>query len=136
MLTVEEPIAVIGAGAAGLITAHTLLKDGFKNVQIITHDADVGGVWSTERVYPGLVINKYVPPLFKSPFLPKLTDYISQRSWRICVFVSSYAATYERFSFWWSSDRRGSIELLPQILRRISQGSGSLQQTRLQYPEE
>ena len=60
MRTVDEPIAVIGAGAAGLITAYTLLKDGLKNVQIITHDADVGGVWSTERVYPGLVINKCV----------------------------------------------------------------------------
>jgi glycine/D-amino acid oxidase-like deaminating enzyme len=67
MLTVDKPIAVIGAGAAGLITAHILLKDGFKNVQIITHDADVGGVWSTERVYPGLLINKYVPPLFECP---------------------------------------------------------------------
>ncbi len=56
----SEPVCIIGAGPAGLITAHTLLQDGFKNVQIFTKDEGVGGVWSKKRVYPGLVINKYV----------------------------------------------------------------------------
>ncbi|KAL0575359.1 hypothetical protein V5O48_006610 [Marasmius crinis-equi] len=49
-------VAVIGAGAAGLITAHTLIQDGF-DVRIITRDTTVGGVWSGERVYPGLNLN-------------------------------------------------------------------------------
>ncbi|EEB97174.1 hypothetical protein MPER_03558, partial [Moniliophthora perniciosa FA553] len=48
---------VIGSGAAGLISAHILLQDGFKTVQVITRDATVGGVWSEERVYPGLTLN-------------------------------------------------------------------------------
>ncbi|TFK60202.1 FAD/NAD(P)-binding domain-containing protein [Pluteus cervinus] len=53
----SEPVCIIGAGPTGLITAHTLLQDGFKNVQIFTKDEDVGGVWSKKRVYPGLVLN-------------------------------------------------------------------------------
>ena len=56
----EESVAVIGAGAAGLVSAHILVQDGFKRVQIITRDGAVGGVWSEERVYPGLTINKCV----------------------------------------------------------------------------
>ncbi|KAI3604820.1 FAD /NAD-P-binding domain-containingprotein [Moniliophthora roreri] len=53
----EEPVAIIGSGAAGLISAQILLQDGFKSVQVITRDATVGGVWSEERVYPGLTLN-------------------------------------------------------------------------------
>ncbi|KZT64199.1 FAD/NAD(P)-binding domain-containing protein [Daedalea quercina L-15889] len=50
-------IGIIGAGAAGLITAHTLLRDGFCNVEVLTRDETPGGVWAAERVYPGLSIN-------------------------------------------------------------------------------
>lgn len=65
MATTSQPelnktICIIGSGAAGLITAHTLLRDGFTNVDVITRDSSAGGVWAAERVYPGLVINKYV----------------------------------------------------------------------------
>jgi cation diffusion facilitator CzcD-associated flavoprotein CzcO len=52
-----EPIGIIGSGIAGLITAHVLLQDGFKSVEVLTRDRSVGGVWSEERVYPGLRIN-------------------------------------------------------------------------------
>ncbi len=54
----EQRIAVIGSGAAGIISAHTLIQDGFKHVEILTRDSTAGGVWSKERVYPGLKINK------------------------------------------------------------------------------
>lgn len=54
----SEPIGIIGAGPAGLINAHVLLQDGFTNIQVITRDASVGGVWARDRVYPGLHINK------------------------------------------------------------------------------
>ena len=53
-------VAIIGAGAAGLITAHTLLRDGFEHVQVLTRDPSAGGVWAAKRVYPGLSINKSV----------------------------------------------------------------------------
>jgi dimethylaniline monooxygenase (N-oxide forming) len=54
----EQKIAVIGSGAAGIISAHILIEDGFKHVEILSRDCSAGGVWSTERVYPGLKINK------------------------------------------------------------------------------
>ncbi|KAI0658609.1 FAD/NAD(P)-binding domain-containing protein [Cubamyces menziesii] len=53
----SESIVVIGTGVAGLITAHTLLRDGFTHVQVLTRDAHVGGVWSRDRIYPGLYLN-------------------------------------------------------------------------------
>lgn len=54
----SEPIVILGAGVAGLITAHILLQDGFTNVTLISRDKTVGGVWARERIYPGLLINK------------------------------------------------------------------------------
>lgn len=50
-------VCVIGSGLAGLITAHTLLRDGW-DVEILTRDASPGGVWSSDQVYPDLQINK------------------------------------------------------------------------------
>ncbi|EMD34940.1 hypothetical protein CERSUDRAFT_116460 [Gelatoporia subvermispora B] len=50
-------ICVVGAGAAGLITAHTLIQDGFRNVELVSRDTSAGGVWAADRVYPGLTIN-------------------------------------------------------------------------------
>ncbi|KAI0329615.1 FAD/NAD-P-binding domain-containing protein [Cubamyces sp. BRFM 1775] len=53
----SESIAVIGAGVAGLITAHTLLRDGFENLTVLTRDSVVGGVWAPDMIYPGLHTN-------------------------------------------------------------------------------
>lgn len=53
-----EPICVVGAGPAGLITAHVLLQDGFKDVQVLCRDSTVGGVWARGRVYPDMHLNK------------------------------------------------------------------------------
>ena len=52
-------VAVIGSGVSGMITAYTLLQDGF-DVKVLSLDAEPGGVWSTNRIYPGLFLNKYV----------------------------------------------------------------------------
>lgn len=54
----SQPVAILGAGASGLINAYVLLQDGFTNVTVITRDRSVGGVWCKDRVYPGLHINK------------------------------------------------------------------------------
>jgi phytoene dehydrogenase-like protein len=35
-------VGIIGAGAAGLVTAHTLLRDGF-DVTVLTRDRSPGG---------------------------------------------------------------------------------------------
>lgn len=53
----DKTICIIGSGAAGLITAHTLIRDGFRHVDLVSRDRSAGGVWAAERVYPGLVIN-------------------------------------------------------------------------------
>jgi len=58
----ETPVVIVGAGVSGLMTAYTLLEDGFQNVTLVTRDKSVGGTWARERVYPGLRINKYVFP--------------------------------------------------------------------------
>ena len=68
MDTPANTVGIIGAGAAGLITAHVLLQDGF-NVQLLTEDRSPGGVWARCRVYPSMKINKCVPhaTLFSCP---------------------------------------------------------------------
>ncbi|KAI0044469.1 FAD/NAD-P-binding domain-containing protein [Auriscalpium vulgare] len=53
----QQSVGIIGAGCAGLITAHVLLEDGFTDVQVLTRDMAVGGVWMDARVYPGLQVN-------------------------------------------------------------------------------
>ena len=55
----QGSVGIIGAGVAGLISAHVLLQDGFKGVTLISRDKSVGGTWARARVYPGLHINKY-----------------------------------------------------------------------------
>ncbi|KAI5122659.1 hypothetical protein M0805_007920 [Coniferiporia weirii] len=49
-------VCIVGCGAAGLITAKTLLDDGL-HVQVLTRDTSPGGIWAAERVYPGLSLN-------------------------------------------------------------------------------
>lgn len=44
---------IIGAGLSGLVTAKTLLEEGF-DVTIFEKDDEVGGVWARSRRYPGL----------------------------------------------------------------------------------
>lgn len=67
MATLANTVGIIGAGAAGLITAQVLLQDGFE-VQLLTDDRSPGGVWARHRVYPSLKTNKYVPCSL-APFL-------------------------------------------------------------------
>lgn len=52
----QKTVAVIGAGIAGLVTAKTLVQDGFE-VCVLEKDADVGGTWAPSRTYPGLRTN-------------------------------------------------------------------------------
>lgn len=44
---------IIGAGLSGLVTAKTLLEEGF-DVTVFDKDDEVGGVWTRSRRYPGL----------------------------------------------------------------------------------
>ncbi len=46
-------VGIVGAGFAGLSTAKVLMALGYQ-VQVFEKEADVGGVWSASRRYPGL----------------------------------------------------------------------------------
>lgn len=46
-------VAIIGAGISGLVTAKTMLEEGFAVTLFETED-EVGGVWARSRRYPGV----------------------------------------------------------------------------------
>ena len=54
----KQSVGIIGAGPAGLITAHVLLQDGFEDVQLLTRDKSAGGVWARQRLCPDIKLNK------------------------------------------------------------------------------
>lgn len=65
----EPRIVIIGAGVAGIATAVTLQRAGFRAFTILEKGADVGGVWHWNR-YPGLRCD--VPSqLYQFSFAPK-----------------------------------------------------------------
>ena len=78
MDTLANTVGIIGAGPAGLVTAHVLLQDGF-DVQILTEDRSPGGVWARHRVYPSMKINKCVShaPSFTCPSFAKKLSAIA-----------------------------------------------------------
>ncbi|KAE9387177.1 FAD/NAD-P-binding domain-containing protein [Gymnopus androsaceus JB14] len=89
-------VGILGSGAAGLITAYTLLQDGFKNVTIITRDSSPGGVWSDERVYPGLTLNNVYGEFRFSPqpsMAPK-DDSKRLSGFEMRDYMQKFAETY------------------------------------------
>ena len=48
-----KSVAIIGAGASGLVAAKVLLDDGF-NVTLFDRHRQLGGIWSEESAYAGL----------------------------------------------------------------------------------
>ncbi|KAG6918033.1 hypothetical protein DXG01_016885 [Tephrocybe rancida] len=91
-------IGILGAGAAGLVTAQVLLNDGF-DVQLITRDSSPGGVWARGRVYPGLTINNVhgefrfsslpmAPPLKAAETGGRLTGD------DMCAYMETFADTF------------------------------------------
>ncbi|UJR22141.1 hypothetical protein I4U23_025205 [Adineta vaga] len=52
-MTKTRTVAIIGAGACGLVCAKTLLDDGF-NVTLFDRQKELGGIWSAESAYADL----------------------------------------------------------------------------------
>ncbi|HEX2077051.1 MAG TPA: NAD(P)-binding domain-containing protein [Longimicrobium sp.] len=48
-----QHVGIIGAGISGLVTAKTLLEEGF-DVTLFETEDEVGGVWARSRRYPGV----------------------------------------------------------------------------------
>lgn len=65
----EPRIVVIGAGVAGISTAHVLQEQGFTDWVVLEKGSDVGGVWYWNH-YPGLTCD--VPSqIYQFAFAPK-----------------------------------------------------------------
>ncbi|KAG6867950.1 hypothetical protein C0993_009201 [Termitomyces sp. T159_Od127] len=91
-------VGILGAGAAGLITAHVLLEDGF-NVQLITRDSSPGGVWARARIYPGLTINNVHGEFTFSSCPMPLPSKSGETGGRLtgddmCAYMESFAAKF------------------------------------------
>jgi dimethylaniline monooxygenase (N-oxide forming) len=84
-------IAIIGAGFAGLSTAKVLRAFGH-HVTVFEKEADVGGVWSASRRYPGLTTQNVRSTYALSDF-PYPKDY---PEWPSGEQVQRYLASYAR----------------------------------------
>ncbi|BBZ22591.1 flavin-containing monooxygenase [Mycolicibacter hiberniae] len=85
-MTEREPrVLVVGAGIAGITTAHVLREQGFTDVTVLEKGSDVGGVWYWNR-YPGLRCD--VPSqIYQFGFAPK-PDW--QHAWATGAAIQRY----------------------------------------------
>ncbi|KAI6132452.1 FAD/NAD(P)-binding domain-containing protein [Pisolithus croceorrhizus] len=91
----RQSVGIIGAGAAGLVTAHTLLQDGFENVQLLTRDKSVGGVWERRRIYPGLSLNNVHGEFcFSSLPMPPPQNQKRLSGGDMCSYMENFADTF------------------------------------------
>lgn len=89
-------IAIIGAGFAGLTTARHL-RDFGHDVTVFEKVHDVGGVWSTTRLYPGVSTQNGKDTYCLSDF-PMPKDYPEWPSGQqVQAYLSSYA---DHFGLW------------------------------------
>ncbi|MDN3354329.1 NAD(P)/FAD-dependent oxidoreductase [Actinomadura sp. DC4] len=86
-------IAIIGAGAAGLVTAKVLKQAGHE-VQVFDKTPDVGGVWSRTRRYPGVTTQSPKAQYAFSDF-PMPKDYPEWPSGeQVQAYFAAYAAAF------------------------------------------
>lgn len=84
-----QTIGIVGGGLAGLSTAKTLQQFGF-SVTLFEREADIGGVWSASRRYPGLTTQNPRETYAFSDFpMPR-----SYPEWPTGAQVQAYLETY------------------------------------------
>ncbi|WP_157218344.1 flavin-containing monooxygenase [Flavisphingomonas formosensis] len=105
-------IGIVGSGLAGLSTAKTLRQFGF-DVTIFEKEADIGGVWSASRRYPGLTTQNPRDTYAFSDFpMPR-----SYPEWPTGAQVQAYLETYvDHFAF------RDAIRLNCEVVAAIPRG--------------
>ncbi len=98
----EIAVAVLGAGWAGVLAGYHLHNAGVKDVRVIDHAGDFGGVWYWNR-YPGLSCDNdaycYLPLLEEMNFLPakQFTDGFEIREY--CQSIAKKFGLYEGAMF-------------------------------------
>jgi len=108
-------VGIIGAGLAGLSTAKTLKMFGF-GVVVWEREADVGGVWSASRRYPGLSTQNPRDTYAFSDF-PMPRDY---PEWPTGAQMQSYLESYvDRFGL------RGDIRLDTEVVAAVPFADGT-----------
>ena len=86
-----KTIGIIGAGLSGITTAKTCLEYGF-DVIVFEKNADLGGVWSASRRYPGITTQNTKDTYFFSDFpMPKHFP-----EWPTGAHVQSYLTAYAK----------------------------------------
>lgn len=86
-------IAIVGAGFAGLSTAKIFKAFGHQ-VTVFEKEADVGGVWSASRRYPGLTTQNVRSTYALSDF-PYPSDYPEWPSGeQVQIYLTSYARQF------------------------------------------
>lgn len=105
-------IAVVGSGLAGLSTAQILRQFGF-DVNVFEREADIGGVWSASRRYPGLTTQNPRDTYAFSDW-PMPRDY---PEWPSGKQVQAYLETYvDHFGF------RDAIRLNRDVVAAVPDG--------------
>ena len=89
MSVTTKKVGIIGAGIAGLCTAKTFKRFGYQ-VTVFEKEADVGGVWSASRRYPGLTTQNPRDTYEYSDF-PMPSDY---PEWPSGEQVQKYLKSY------------------------------------------
>lgn len=109
-----KKIGVIGGGLAGLSTTKILRQFGF-DVVLFEREADIGGVWSASRRYPGLTTQNPRDTYAFSDF-PMPRDY---PEWPSGAQVQAYLETYvDHFRF------REAIRLNTEVTGVHQNGDG------------
>lgn len=118
-------IAIIGGGLAGLSTAKTLKMFGH-SVMLFEKQADIGGVWSASRRYPGLTTQNPRDTYAFSDF-PMPDDY---PEWPSGYQMQAYLESYiDRF------DLRRLIRLNTEVVAAKLQPGGTDWALTLRGPE-
>lgn len=92
-----QKVAVLGAGAAGLVTGRLFHEAGFR-VRIFEKTSTVGGVWKyrpEDVVYRSLVTNlpKEIMAFLDTPFDPSLPSFL--RHTDVQTYLEGYAKQYD-----------------------------------------
>ena len=120
-LKVRIPIAIIGGGFAGLITAARLIEAGYAELRILEIGADFGGTWYWNR-YPGAQCDIesycYLPmleetgymPKEKYSFAPEIHAHLQRIAKNYGLYDRAILQTEVKSIHWSADEQRWSIE--------------------------